>query len=160
LARHIFAARRSHSMDMVLNNLINNGALSGGGLGAIAALLMILAAWVLLPAEERRPVRLPLVFLALCGVAWTAAVFYAYHSAPARLLRLAQLFLLLAALGRSAFLIVVHAVLARRLAFPLPRIVQDIIQIGVYGGVALITLRAAGVEPGSLLATSALLTAV
>ena len=147
-------------MDTILDSVMHDGSLTSGGIGAMVALSLLLAARLLLPREDRRLVRLPFFFLVLCGLAWAVALFYERESHVGRLLRLTQLFLLLASMGKSLFLIVIHAVLAKRLSFPLPRIVQDIIQIGVYLGVALITLRAAGVEPGSLLATSALLTAV
>src|SRR5690606_34089289 len=147
-------------MDTIVDSLMRKGWLGSGGVAVLIALSLLLAARLLLPREDRRLVHLPFFLLVLCGVAWAIALFYERDTYAGRLLRLAQLFLLLASMGKSSFLIVIHAVLAKRLSFPLPRIVQDIIQIGVYLGVALITLRAAGVEPGSLLATSALLTAV
>lgn len=138
----------------------DQGSLGGAGVGVIIALALLVAARLLLPADERRLVRLPLFFLVLFGAAWTGSLFAPADSAAGRLTRLCELFMLLASVGNSLFLIVIRAVLAKRLGFPVPRIVQDIIQIGVYIAVALITLRAAGVEPSSLLATSALLTAV
>lgn len=68
------------------------------------------------------------------------------------------------ALGRAAFLLVFDVLLApereARQAPPLPRIVRDIVQGLIYLMVALAALRAAGVEPGQLLTTSALLTVV
>ena len=42
----------------------------------------------------------------------------------------------------------------------LPKIFRDILQTLIFAGVALAALHQAGVEPGSLLTTSALLTAV
>lgn len=147
-------------LDSISAAVAERGSLSGSGVGAIVALVLLLAARLLLPAEERRLTRLSLFFLVLFGLAWAGALLATPESAAERLLRLCELFMLLASIGNSGFLIVIRAVLAKRLAFPLPRIVQDIILVGVYLAVALITLRAAGVEPGSLLATSALLTAV
>ncbi|HEU5073393.1 MAG TPA: mechanosensitive ion channel family protein [Polyangiaceae bacterium] len=146
--------------DKIFDAVSDQGALSGAGVGVIIALVLLIVARLLLPAEERRLVRLPFFFLVLFGITWTASLFYPAESTVGRLTRLCELFMLLASIGNSLFLIVIRAVLAKRLAFPLPRIVQDILQIGVYVAVALITLRAAGVEPSSLLATSALLTAV
>ena len=82
------------------------------------------------------------------------------ESALAHGLATFSLLFLLTALGRIAFLLVVDWLFGTRLGRPLPRIFRDILQGLVYAGVALITLRSAGVEPGSLLTTSALLTAV
>lgn len=147
-------------VDKVFQTVTEQGVLSGAGVGVIVALVLWVAARLLLPPEERRLPRLSLFFLVLFGLAWTGSLFAPAESTAGRLTRLCELFMLLASIGHSLFLIVIRAVLAKRLAFPLPRIVQDIIQIGVYIAVALITLRAAGVEPSSLLATSALLTAV
>jgi small-conductance mechanosensitive channel/CRP-like cAMP-binding protein len=55
---------------------------------------------------------------------------------------------------------VLDVALGRRLVRPLPKIIRDITQRLVYIAVLLLALRTAGVEPGSLLTTSALLTAV
>ncbi|HEY6722470.1 MAG TPA: mechanosensitive ion channel family protein [Polyangiaceae bacterium] len=147
-------------VDKIFEAASEQGSLGGAAVGAIIAVALVIAARLLLPAEERRLVRLPLFFLVLFGVAWTGSLFAPPESTGGRLTRLCELFMLLASIGNSVFLIVIRAVLAKRLGFPVPRIVQDIIQIGVYIAVALVTLRAAGVEPSSLLATSALLTAV
>lgn len=148
------------SIDRIFEAVSEDGSLSGAAVGAILALGLVIAARLLLPADERRLVRLPLFFLVLFGLAWVGSAFAPADSTGGRLTRLCELFMLLASIGNSLFLIVIRAVLAKRLGFPVPRIVQDILQIGVYIAVALITLRAAGVEPSSLLATSALLTAV
>jgi small-conductance mechanosensitive channel len=135
-------------------------AFAASGLGLIVALALAAFAALVLPAHERKYLRLPLLFAAIAFVCLLGRALIPDGAPGARALGLIGLFLLLASSGRSGFLLIVHAVLARRLAFPLPKIVQDIIQIAIYLAVALITLRAAGVEPGSLLATSALLTAV
>ncbi len=133
----------------------------GAGIAGIAlASILVLTLRLVLAEEDRRLVRAPLVLLVLHVIAWLGKLASPSGSTAERLLSLSALFFLLASLGRSAFLLLIHVVLARRLATSLPRIVQDIIQIGVYSLVGLVTLRAAGVEPGSLLATSALLTAV
>ena len=78
----------------------------------------------------------------------------------ARPLASAGLFCLLAAIGRLGFLLIVDWFLGQRLGRPLPRIFHDIFHVFVYVAVALVTFRSLGVEPGSLLTTSALLTAV
>jgi small-conductance mechanosensitive channel/CRP-like cAMP-binding protein len=56
-------------------------------------------------------------------------------------------------------LLVLDVTLGRRLIRPFPRIIRDITQGIVYLVVLLAALRSAGVEPGSILTTSALLTA-
>ncbi|HMJ11966.1 MAG TPA: mechanosensitive ion channel family protein, partial [Polyangiaceae bacterium] len=124
------------------------------------ALALALAARLVLPAHEKKYVRGPLLLLLLyvASVAVRAAL---PKGSPAQgPLGLFGLFVLLCSIGRSGFLLIVFAALARRFAFPLPKIVQDIIQLAIYLAIALFTLRASGVQPGSLLATSALLTAV
>jgi len=72
---------------------------------------------------------------------------------------LAATFLLLASLARSAVLLVFEVALGRRGRRPLPVIVRDITQGLVWIGILLVALHTAGVEPGSILTTSALLTA-
>ena len=67
---------------------------------------------------------------------------------------------LLAAVGRSLVLLVLDVGLGRRMKQPLPKIIRDLTQGVVYLAVGLASLRAAGFDPGSLLTTSALLTAV
>ena len=67
--------------------------------------------------------------------------------------------LLFASLGRSLVLLVLDVILGRRMHRPPPRIVRDLAQGLVWIVVVLVTMRMAGVEPGSLLTTSALLTA-
>lgn len=69
-------------------------------------------------------------------------------------------FLLLASIGRSAFIVMVDVLWSQRRARPLPKILRDVMQGLVFALVGILVLRAAGVEPGSLLTTSALLTAV
>jgi small-conductance mechanosensitive channel/CRP-like cAMP-binding protein len=143
---------------------VGSGAFGGmtGGL-AIAATVLVLVLWLLLPAgASRRLVRLPLLLLLL-----SALVFAALHVPGAfpdggsgqRALSLAATFLLLASLARSGVLVVFEVALGRRGRRPLPVIVRDITQGLVWIGILLVALHTAGVEPGSLLTTSALLTA-
>jgi small-conductance mechanosensitive channel len=131
-----------------------------GGAGFVFALALALAARLVLPEHEKKYVRGPLILLLVyvASVATRAAL--PKGSVAQEPLGLIGLFVLLCSIGRSGFLLIVFAALARRFAFPLPKIVQDIIQLAIYLAIALFTLRAAGVQPGSLLATSALLTAV
>jgi small-conductance mechanosensitive channel/CRP-like cAMP-binding protein len=129
--------------------------------GVALALILIVVLRVLLPAPARRLLRQPVAMLGLHLVA--VAAHYAvegqgFATAHAAMDFLAQL-LLLASIGRSSVLLVLDVVFGRRLVRPLPRIIRDITQGVVYIAVTLVALRSAGVEPGSILTTSALLTA-
>lgn len=132
----------------------------GQGVGIGIAAMLVLALRVLLPFPTRRYARSPLVLLLLHIALSAIESVLDPETAAVRPLRLAGLFFLLASIGRSGFLLFVHALVGRRRVQPLPKIFQDLLQGLVYAAVVLITLRAAGVEPGSLLTTSALLTAV
>lgn len=131
-----------------------------GGVGLIAAAVLLVAARLLLPPEERTHLRFPLIALvAHIGVLGFRAL--VPESSGAREgAGLLALLLLLVSLGRTGFLVMVHSVLSRRVTRPMPKIFRDILQGAIYAAVLLVVLRAAGVEMGSLLTTSALLTAV
>jgi small-conductance mechanosensitive channel len=135
--------------------LLSSGAL---GIGVTLALLVLLA--FTLPRASRRLLTAPAALLGGHILLLLARLPLDPASMTARVLAVIGLFLLLTALGRAAFLLIIDVGLGARLKRPLPRIFRDIIQALVFIGVALITLRSAGVEPGSLLTTSALLTAV
>jgi small-conductance mechanosensitive channel len=126
---------------------------------AVGLVLLALARW-LLPREEKRRVHQPLAFLVvsllIAAVAWTIES----SDSVERVLQFAYTFLLLASLGRSVVLLAVDVVFGRRTHRAPPRIFRDLTQALVYVVIMLLTLRAVGVEPGSLLTTSALLTAV
>ncbi len=141
--------------------VIEEGAYTSfGGVGITAALVLLIVLRILLPDSERKQIRIPLVFLMgnLAIVAFRSLV-----AIPAQfdeILAAIALVLILACLGRGGFLLLVDYLIGRRLARPLPKIFRDIIQAVVYLGVAFLTLPFFGVEPGSLLTTSALITAV
>jgi small-conductance mechanosensitive channel len=139
---------------------LDSNVAGAGGLGIGLALFLGALAFVALPRGERYLIRAPALLLALnLGVRWF--VQYADRtSLDARLLTFLGIFGLFGSMARSAFLLAVMSTPARRLTRPWPRILRDLLQAFLYFGVALVALRAAGVEPSSLLATSALLTAV
>jgi small-conductance mechanosensitive channel/CRP-like cAMP-binding protein len=129
------------------------------GLGVAAGALVVLL-WLLLPAGAgRRLVRQPLLFLAL--YAGALAVLHALPGGAqwVRAVSLAANFFLLASIARSGVLLVLDVAVGRRMRRQPPRIVRDLTQGLAWIVVALLTLRSAGAEPGSLLTTSALLTA-
>jgi small-conductance mechanosensitive channel/CRP-like cAMP-binding protein len=133
---------------------------SSGAIGIGVVLLLLVTLRLLLPPGDRHRLRVPALFLVLYVLIVPLRLFLDPESALSRALSALSLFLLLTALGRCAFLLFVDVILAVRFSRPLSRITREIFQGLVYAVVVLITLRAAGAEPGSLLTTSALLTAV
>ncbi|HMY19968.1 MAG TPA: mechanosensitive ion channel family protein, partial [Polyangium sp.] len=129
------------------------------GVGA-GATLVVLAAVTLRQGERMKLLRTPLVLFALHIACMSARLFAPDDSDLARSLDVLGLAFLLFALGRTAFVVVADGILAARLSKPLPKIIRDIVQGLVYVAGAAIVLRSVGVDPGSLLTTSALLTAV
>ncbi len=130
------------------------------GTGLLAALVLLVAHALLVAREDRHGARAPLVMLG--GHVALTFVLHALgrdHRAEA-LVRISAATLLLLSLGRLVFLLFVNSFWIRRFAQPLPKIFRDVVQAFIYVGVGLLVLRVGGVEPGSLLTTSALLTAV
>jgi small-conductance mechanosensitive channel/CRP-like cAMP-binding protein len=123
-----------------------------GGLGVFVLAL-------LLPARERRLVRGPLVLLLIYGLSRSAVDLFPPADVVPKVLRFVAAFTWSAAFVRSAFVLFSSSRITRFVR-PWPKILRDIVQAVLYVGVALISLRAVGVEPGSLLTTSALLTAI
>jgi small-conductance mechanosensitive channel/CRP-like cAMP-binding protein len=138
--------------------LIRVHELSIESVGLGVAILLVLALLLLLPSHARRLARQPVLFLALHGAA-RGADFLARAESIHRELAFASLVLLLASIGRASVILVLDVGLGRRLTRPLPRIVRDLTQGVVYIIILFTALRTAGVEPGSILTTSALLTA-
>ena len=135
------------------------GGIRARGAG-LAAAVLVLALWLLLPAgPARRTVRQPALLLALYAVAVVACEALAEGTPARRLASFAAVLFLLGSVGRSGVLLVLDVVLGRRMRRPLPRIVRDITQGMVWIAIVLGALRQAGVDPSSLLTTSALLTA-
>jgi small-conductance mechanosensitive channel/CRP-like cAMP-binding protein len=135
--------------------------LSNSALGIVTTLVTILLCAVAVPKENRREVlRTPLIFFALYLVVVVVSLPIEDGTRLARVLEVAALFFSLLTLSRALFILIIDVLIGRRLAHPLSQIIRDIIQGVVYAGVGAIVLRQVGVEAGSLLTTSALLTAV
>jgi small-conductance mechanosensitive channel/CRP-like cAMP-binding protein len=142
-------------------DLLAQTAFTPGRESLVAAAVLVLALWVLMPRAGRAKVRLPTILLALHVVLMVAAHKLVPRAAPTRHgLEVGAMCVLLLCLGRSAYLLVVEWLLGHRLKRPLPKIFGDIVQVAIYFGVAFVTLHEMGAEFGSLLTTSALLTAV
>lgn len=129
------------------------------GLVAFAWLLRFLVR-SLLPKEDRERVRVATVYLVCALVAGLALRVVPAGTPISRTAEFFWWFFLLASIGRSLVLLGVDVVATRRTHRASPRIFRDLTQAVVYVIVLMMTLRAIGVEPGSLLTTSALLTAV
>lgn len=127
--------------------------------GIAAAILLVLVARALLPRQDRHRARLPVIYLGV-SLAFGALSLIAPTSSFDRAFAFFYTFFLLASSGRSLVLLAVDVAFGRRTQRPPPRIFRDVSQAVVYVVVIMLTLHAVGVEPGSLLTTSALLTAV
>lgn len=126
---------------------------------ATALALLVLARW-LLPHDDKPRIRIALTYLMLSVLFGALAAILEASSGIARVFAFLYTFFLLASCGRSLVLLAVDVVFGRKTHRAPPRIFRDVTQAVVYVVVILLTLRAVGVEPGSLLTTSALLTAV
>ena len=131
-----------------------------GGIAAAATAGLLVILWFLLARAERRKLRMPAALLVLHVLVVSGHRALEGRIPLERPLAIFALLLLLVALGRVGFLLVVDWLIGRRLGRPMPRIVRDIVQGLVYVVAALAVFRALGVELGSLLTTSAILTAV
>jgi small-conductance mechanosensitive channel/CRP-like cAMP-binding protein len=130
--------------------------LSGLGLG----LLVVLVVMALLPSGERRLVRGPLILLFIYAATRGTMSLIPAGQFPTKLLHFVAVFAWCAAIVRSLFVLFASARLQRILGRPWPKILRDVVQAVLYVVIALIALRAIGLEPGQLLTTSALLTAI
>jgi small-conductance mechanosensitive channel/CRP-like cAMP-binding protein len=140
-------------------DILTDTSFAFGGTGVLVVALLALCAWILMPGVERRKVHAPAILLAT-HVAFYFAHRHTHSHAWKRALELGGLLVLLLCFGRILFILIVEWFFRFRLKRPLPRIVADIIQGLIYLGVAFIVFRELGAEVGSLLTTSALITAV
>ncbi len=125
-------------------------------IGAVGLLLILV---LLLPRRQRGPLNLSLLFLVLYLVLLFVQAQLPEGSPALGLVQPAAAFFLTACLGRSAVFLVLQIVNRRLRAQP-PRIFSDIAMGLVWGAALLASLHAAGVHPNSVLAGSALITAV
>ncbi len=129
-------------------------------IGVPLALVLLVVAIALLPPGERKRARQGAGLLLASIVLGLAHLLVPNEAAVERVLLFAATFCLLASMGRSLVLLGIDVVIERRTARASPRIFRDLSTAVVYLVVGLVALRAIGVEPGSILTTSALLTAV
>lgn len=138
-----------------------------GGIGIAIAAALILILRLVIPKPQRRQLRAPIVLLIghlvlvlVRGILPDPHEGDVFAPTADKILRVTALGLLLLSSARSFYLLLLHLLMRRGQKRTLPGIFRDIIQVAIYAIVALFVLSAAGVEPGSLLTTSALLTAV
>lgn len=135
--------------------------LRSGAMGiGVAVVILLVTALVLRGNERRTLLRAPLALFALHIVCELVRLPLPDDSPTDRTLAPISLAFLLFGLGRCLFVLVADGILAARLARPMAKIIRDILQAFVYLGVAGVVLGTVGVDAGSLLTTSALLTAV
>ena len=127
--------------------------------GVVLAVVSIAASLALLAPTERARVRVPAMLL---GAYFIFAGLHGWLQGyiPTAPVQTASIFFLWAAAGHAMAIALLDGLLARKLNLPIPRIFRDILQVALYFLVLLATARTAGVELSSLLAGSALITAV
>lgn len=128
------------------------------GAAVVLALGLMVVARTLMPAHERHRLRLAIVLLLFHLSVLVPAPFLG--DGPQHWARLVALFLLLASLARASFLLVMDGIVERRTGRSIPQIFRDLLQVTLFVFAGLVTLAQAGVDLSSLLATSALITAV
>lgn len=144
-------------METDLASLLRHG---WGSVSPVLTFGLILLAAATLRREDRRRVLFPTALLTAFIVLTLAKDWLPTTARGRHLLALLAHVASLAALAQTCFVLLADGLLDRRLGKPLPRIFRDILQLLLYFGITMAGLHAAGVEPGSLLTTSALLTAV
>jgi small-conductance mechanosensitive channel/CRP-like cAMP-binding protein len=136
------------------------------GTGAIgvmnigAAIVLLALARLLLPPKERERTRIAAIYLILAVTFGIVAWFSPAKSKLETTIEFFFFFFVFASCGRSLVLLAVDVVFGKRTQRTVPRIFRDLTQAVVYLIVVMLTLKVGGVEPSSLLTTSALLTAV
>jgi len=129
------------------------------GAGLLTALVLLGLLALLAPRPRRRAVRMPLVLLVLYVLVQGLRELFEHGTATYAALGLVGLFLLLSCIGQALFVLLTKSLLGRLFGAP-SKIFLDIAQGLIYVAALLFTLRAAGVDPTSLLTGSAVLTAV
>lgn len=141
-----------------LASLVESAWLMGGALYILAPVLLA-ALLLLLPRDKRGLLHVPaLAFggvLVLTLVTWLLPPRWSMRG-----LWITGFALLLLTIVRSLLVFVTETKVGGWLFPPVPKIVADVVQALLYLAAIFMTLHAVGIEPGSLLTTSAVLTAV
>jgi small-conductance mechanosensitive channel/CRP-like cAMP-binding protein len=134
-----------------------------GGIGILVALGLLIALRLVVPAADRRRHFGVPAGLLLAHVVFVLlrAVLPDPPAAMAKPVEVLGLTLLFVSIGRSSYLLLLYGILERRSRTRgLPGIIRDMVQVGVYLVITVYVLHRVGVDPSSLLTTSAVLTAV
>jgi small-conductance mechanosensitive channel len=131
------------------------------GIGLVTTLCLLgFLRLVLKQKQARQRLIPPAVLLAVHFLLIWVSHQFEPRTEVGRFLGILALLALIAGFSRVIFLFVVDWMLEQLLKRPISRIIRDIIQGSFYVLAVLVLLRAVGVELGSLLTTSAILTAV
>lgn len=142
-----------------IQSLLQGGV--GGALVALALVVSLAAILsVLLPAPLRPRLRAPIIFAVLALVARWAEVQLGPTGSMVLVARALGMLFMLLAFGRLLSLGVIEWLLVVRLRRHPPKILRDIFEGVLIIVSVLLVLRSAGMDPTSLLTTSAVLTAV
>lgn len=131
-----------------------------GVAGFIATVVLLVATRALLPPRDRRLLRVPLFFAFVYMGALAGGLLSPDGSSLKQALSFVALLALLLSCGRLVGLLVLEVLLARKLNRAVPTILRDIAQGVLYVFLLLGALRAVGFDPGSILTTGAVVTAV
>lgn len=131
-----------------------------GGVGIGVVVLLIFVLLLTMRRSERASLRMPVLMVVFHLLVMVARAFVPEESEPDELLRIVGVFFLTMAAARCSYLLLLRLVVNRVIGGVVPRILRDLIQALLFAAAMLVTLHVAGVEPGALFTTSALLTAV
>ena len=146
-------------LEKVFRELLQGSAALGVVALLGAVVLLFITRW-LLPKKDHRLLKVPASFLFVHIGAFGLGLVAPAGSSLASALSFVALLALLLGLGRILGLLVLEVLLNRKLQRPLPTILRDIGQGLVYLLLVLGALRALGFDPGSILTTGAVVTAV
>ncbi len=125
----------------------------------VVAFLLVLVLRAVLPNQDKKKAGQPALFLLLAVLFGAVTALISAEARVGRITGFLYTFFLFSSSARSAVLLLLDVLLARRTHKSTPVIFRDVVQAVVYFIVAILTLHTVGVEPGSILTTSALLTA-
>ncbi len=128
--------------------------------GLVIAIVLLLVTWRLLPRRDRKLTRMPILLLFVYLAAAGVALFVPAGSSVKTAMSFIALLSLLLTFGRLTAVLVLEVLLRRKLGRPMPTILRDIAQGVLYLFLLLAALRAIGFDPGSILTTGAVVTAV
>lgn len=147
------------SLDKVFHDVLH-GAAALSVVGLIGAIVLLLATRWLLPRNDHALLRVPVGFLFVHMAALGLGLIVPQGTSLAGAISFTALLSLLLALGRILGLLVLEVLFRRKLKRSVPAILRDVGQGVLYLFLLLLALRALGIDPGSILTTGAVVTAV